>query len=194
MAEMNNNLTGKQKLALAGLIVLSIFIICLSFFNFNKQIREPFISRYEANGDQQNQTDQQVAQTDEEKQKSQDTDGDGLSDWDEINVYHTSPYLEDSDSDGITDGTEVRSGTDPNCPQGKDCQTVALNNNQTAATSSILGIDQTTASSSSAHNNADMLRKLLIEQGMSKDDLDKISDETLLQWYKELSQESTSTQ
>jgi hypothetical protein len=57
--------------------------------------------------------------------KSKDTDGDGLSDYDEIYIYHTSPYIKDSDSDGIPDGVEVKNGTDPNCPQGQDCGTPA---------------------------------------------------------------------
>ena len=43
-----------------------------------------------------------------------DRDGDGLSSWDEINVYHTDPGLADSDGDGISDGDEVSGGTDPN--------------------------------------------------------------------------------
>ena len=43
-----------------------------------------------------------------------DRDGDGLSSWDEINVYHTDPGLADSDGDGISDGDEVLQGTDPN--------------------------------------------------------------------------------
>jgi 3D (Asp-Asp-Asp) domain-containing protein len=42
-----------------------------------------------------------------------DTDGDGLSDGDEVHVYHTNPLLWDTDGDGISDGVEVRTGTDP---------------------------------------------------------------------------------
>jgi len=36
-----------------------------------------------------------------------DTDGDGLTDGQEIQLYGTSPTLADSDSDGLSDGQEV---------------------------------------------------------------------------------------
>lgn len=52
---------------------------------------------------------------------TKDTDGDGLPDVQELKVYGTSPFLEDSDSDGINDSREISEGTDPNCPQGTDC-------------------------------------------------------------------------
>ncbi|HLX09823.1 MAG TPA: Ig-like domain-containing protein [Thermoanaerobaculia bacterium] len=42
-----------------------------------------------------------------------DTDGDGLSDGDEVHVYHTNPLLWDTDGDGISDGVEVQTGSDP---------------------------------------------------------------------------------
>jgi hypothetical protein len=42
-----------------------------------------------------------------------DTDGDGLTDGDEVNKYHTSPLLADTDGDGIPDGVEIQTGTDP---------------------------------------------------------------------------------
>lgn len=43
-----------------------------------------------------------------------DTDGDGLSDYDEINVYGTDPLNPDTDGDGLSDGDEVNIyGTDP---------------------------------------------------------------------------------
>jgi hypothetical protein len=44
---------------------------------------------------------------------NQDTDGDGLSDGDEVNKYHTSPLIPDTDGDGIPDGIEVRTGSNP---------------------------------------------------------------------------------
>jgi hypothetical protein len=43
-----------------------------------------------------------------------DTDGDGLSDGEEVNVYGTDPRLADTDGDGLSDGEEVNvHGTDP---------------------------------------------------------------------------------
>jgi len=42
-----------------------------------------------------------------------DTDGDGLSDGDEVNKYHSKPTLADTDGDLIPDGVEVQTGTDP---------------------------------------------------------------------------------
>jgi outer membrane protein OmpA-like peptidoglycan-associated protein len=43
-----------------------------------------------------------------------DADGDGLTDYEEINVYHTDPAKADSDGDGLSDGEEVKQyHTDP---------------------------------------------------------------------------------
>lgn len=43
-----------------------------------------------------------------------DLDRDGLSNFDELTVYHTNPHNRDSDGDGLLDGTEVHQhGTDP---------------------------------------------------------------------------------
>ncbi|WP_425499960.1 hypothetical protein [Fontisphaera persica] len=42
-----------------------------------------------------------------------DSDGDGLPDADEINLYGTNPYLADTDGDGAKDGDEVKASTNP---------------------------------------------------------------------------------
>lgn len=44
---------------------------------------------------------------------SVDTDADGLTDADEVNVYGTSPVNPDTDGDGFADGLEVEGGFDP---------------------------------------------------------------------------------
>jgi outer membrane protein OmpA-like peptidoglycan-associated protein len=56
---------------------------------------------------------------DQEKQfgtdpKNPDTDGDGISDGDEVNVYHTNPLKKDTDGDGLSDYDEIfKYHTDP---------------------------------------------------------------------------------
>jgi len=49
--------------------------------------------------------------------KLADTDGDGLTDGDEVNLYGTNPRDRDTDGDSFTDGNEVRVGTDPLCAE-----------------------------------------------------------------------------
>ena len=50
---------------------------------------------------------------DAELNRVNDTDGDGLSDRDEVLVYHTNPLVTDTDGDGLSDGMEVTLGTNP---------------------------------------------------------------------------------
>ena len=45
-----------------------------------------------------------------------DSDGDGLSDREEVRVYKTDPLKPDTDADGYLDGQEVRANYDPNNP------------------------------------------------------------------------------
>jgi hypothetical protein len=49
-----------------------------------------------------------------------DTDGDGLSDGDEVSVLGTDPLLKDTDGDGLSDGLEVATGNDPLNPVAWD--------------------------------------------------------------------------
>ena len=51
-----------------------------------------------------------------------DTDGDGLLDGDEIKIYHTNPLKADTDGDGYSDGYLVRRGYSPLTPNKLDTQ------------------------------------------------------------------------
>ena len=54
-----------------------------------------------------------------------DFDGDGISNLDEISVYHTDPLNPDTDGDGMPDGWEILYGLDPTDPADADEDWVA---------------------------------------------------------------------
>ncbi len=55
-----------------------------------------------------------MARNSKDYKKYIDSDRDGLTDWEEENVYGTDPHDEDTDDDGIDDGDEVLLGRNPN--------------------------------------------------------------------------------
>ena len=58
-----------------------------------------------------------------------DTDGDGLSDWNELYRNWTNPFLSDTDGDGVDDKSEVDGGYDPNNWSSKPSAGITLGNN-----------------------------------------------------------------
>ena len=52
--------------------------------------------------------------------KNKDSDHDGLTDWQETEIYRTDPFNPDTDGDGYLDGEEVTSGYDPSKPAPND--------------------------------------------------------------------------
>ena len=51
--------------------------------------------------------------------KNPDTDGDNLSDREEVKVWKTNPLKADTDGDGYNDGEEIKTLNDPKVPGGK---------------------------------------------------------------------------
>ena len=47
------------------------------------------------------------------KEASTDSDNDGITDYDEVTLYKTDPFVADSDNDGFIDGAEILNGYDP---------------------------------------------------------------------------------
>lgn len=137
----------------------------------------------------------------DEALKNQDTDGDSLSDFDELYIYGTSPYLPDSDSDGLTDAQELESGNDPNCPTGQNCRTNRLQapDNQAQLLESfgleefsdLLEINQIESDQPTETDltslTTNQIRELLLESGeITQEQLDQIDDELLIESYKEV--------
>lgn len=116
--------------------------------------------------------------------KEKDTDQDGLTDYDELYLYKTSPYIPDSDSDGYADGEEVKSNQDPNCPAGVSCASLTLPGDAQAAPNLPDNLDALTP---------DQIRSLLLQNGASAEELNSLSDEELINLYQQVKQESQST-
>ncbi len=126
-------LSKNQKMAVAGLAVFAVLIIGLWLVQLRNNIYGPF-NAGTANTAEQTLASDQAAK--DQALKNKDTDGDGLSDYDELNIYHTSPYLADTDGDGILDGVEIKNSTDPNCPQGRTCAGGSMINESNPASAS----------------------------------------------------------
>jgi len=134
--------------------------------------------------------------------KSQDTDKDGLNDYDEINVYGTSAYLADTDGDGYDDKREIDNNHDPLCPAVDTCRGdwEGKKNNATStdnATPEIVAPeDNLTATSSglTAEQIQELgqltpseVRELLKSYGgITEEQLSQIDDVTLMQIYAEV--------
>lgn len=128
--------------------------------------------------------------------KGKDTDKDGLSDWEELNIYGTSAYLADSDSDGITDKEEIDAGTDPNCAEGTNCDVEEISpepemdiaeelNNITNNISISEGDKEKLEEAMSGNMNAENLRILMIKSGIDQEMVESFSDEELMTLYQE---------
>lgn len=144
-----DSLSSHQKLSLGVFIVIGLSTIVLGFFRINKAIELPFRRA----GTFTLKTADQLEKERMALLRSQDTDTDGLHDYDELYVFKTSPFLEDSDSDGLNDGAEVAAESDPNCPKGKTCRQPKLfSGSQTAPTT--IGTGTTTAPSTTGTTTA----------------------------------------
>ncbi|MEK7158946.1 MAG: hypothetical protein AAB766_00385 [Patescibacteria group bacterium] len=193
----------KQQIAVAGLAIVGAGILIMGFIQIKNIIQIPWpVSKTEPG--------QAVAQTskkevavdlkneDPKKLKTQDTDEDGLSDFDEVYIYETSAYLADSDSDGVNDIDEIKNSEDPTCPIGVKCfatasgtsetsktlnQTLRDGSGQASETSETSEVEMTDLTNLSASD----LRALLLKSGkVNADQLKLVDDQTLLDMYKKM--------
>ncbi len=150
-------------------------------------IKEPFKPKY-AEGEASSVLSAalQADQQDIFKLKATDTDGDGISDYDETYTYSTSPYLADSDSDGIDDKVEIERGTDPNCADGKNC----FDSFAGSAGAGSANAEATLSADEMASARAELekltpaqIRDILRKQGVADDKLSTLSDDQLKDIY-----------
>lgn len=178
-----------NKLGIIVVAGIGFGALALAFYTFGGRLQGPFgiLPSGSASGNfALDQNSAEALLTDKK-----DTDGDGLTDSLEIQIYRTSPYLEDSDSDGISDSDEIARGTDPNCPEDTDCRAFFANPARDAdkeglarslyesAPVSKLGV------SIPGLTDPATVRSLLKQAGIPEEALRQFDDQTLLGLVKE---------
>lgn len=172
-------------------IILGILALGFGAWRIVNTIRSPFVQ------DTQNTvaTEQVQASVQDEIEnisvlRSKDTDNDGLSDYDEMYVHGTSPYIEDTDSDGYSDKTEIDSGNNPICKAGEKC---LLNTVDATGTTSVTSADNLVAPTDPYAMTATEIRALLLQSGLDEATLEQIDDETLRQMFQQAYSEAEQT-
>lgn len=192
-------------------VFLGMVAVIFGFWNFKANVRGNFNPQ---TGNNTLSLNEGLSQTQISELSNKDTDSDGLSDYDELYTFYTSPYLEDTDSDGVKDKDEIAAGTDPNCPGKKTCteterpyQPPISQPSSTQTGSEFTTIDQLlnqlgeqnlagqeapTSTNSQADTlqalsnlSAADLRQLLIQAGAPESLLKNVTDEQLLQMAQE---------
>jgi len=184
MEEKVNRYSKEQKI---GLILLSAFVllaVTLGLIQIRNTIHAPFALNTSIPpliGKEVNTID---------ALRYRDTDGDGLSDYDELYIYGTSPYLWDTDGDGISDYDEIMRGTNPLCPEGQVCGNIADSGD---AIPIPIGHEQLfDMTGEDIFPDIDVLfspenmRLILIDSGLDKSVVDMISDEEINQMVIEI--------
>lgn len=114
VVESWRSLRREQRVSVIFLLMCASLAVGISVYRVRANVLEPFLidaSSIEA-------TKQIVGPTpaeQEAEQKRIDTDGDGVSDWDETNVYHTNSNVRDTCGDGMTDNVRIATGKNLNC-------------------------------------------------------------------------------
>jgi len=169
---------------LVAVVVFGFVVLIYGFQRIGYSIRSPFVTD----------TNTKIATSTVLTPDKLDTDKDGLSDQEESDFYGTSAFLPDSDGDGITDYQEIQAGTDPLCAEGKDCSVVASNANtlsiNTSNTNSTGVITTTNINTKQASNvsvgagdTPDEIRETLRALGIAESLLANVPDSQLSEIY-----------
>jgi hypothetical protein len=200
--QSQNTLSTEQKAGFTLLLIFALLALSLGFL----QIRNTLYSSFAMNEIVPFDIKDQVNTMD--ALRLRDTDQDGLTDFDELYLYNTSRYLEDTDSDGILDGAEVLRGSSPICAEGADCgaditQEVSSDSEVIVSAEkpslTIAGIEagDQLVDLRLIFNDPEKIRLLLIESGVSEEEINQLSDAELLEAtksYREMAEQGSNTQ
>lgn len=186
LPEAPHPLTAEERAGQWFVIVVAIMALIGGSFYMWRNIAKPFQVVYSGPrflvGDERQAAERARAQ-------QADTDSDGLSDFDETEIFFTSPYLADSDSDGQTDAAEVKAGSDPNCIPGQQC---AVMNEDVgfAPTPGFAAQEGAIAAqelerlqlllSEYADATPEEVRAMLVDSGVSQTEVDELNDDEVM--------------
>lgn len=203
----NANLTATQKTGFVFLLIFGVLALGLAGVQMRNSIFGPFLAPV---AEDTSRVAAQASLDETIRLQRIDTDHDGITDYQETHFYNTSPYLPDTDSDGKKDKEEIDAGTDPLCAQGKTCG--ALTDTFTATEKTVIGspiqatvglTDVIAGSDGLSEAGSDIisllddpkaLREAILKSGkISKEELEKIDDVTLLNLSKNILSSSAET-
>lgn len=161
---------------LIAFTIFAIFVLAFGFFRLKESIAGPFRLP-------KNETPQLTEEDLYQILSQRDTDGDGLSDWQEIFVYGTSPYLVDSDGDGFSDYEEVMAESDPLDPKSTPLDPEPKE-------SSFFDEKENDNEDHYHKFSPNKIRETLLRVGLDSDILNEIDDETLKILYNETVKET----
>ncbi len=202
--------TPAQKLIIVLLALISVGVVGLGFLQFKNQLEGPFLADrlieekarirgplefLEFYRQEQRNNDELT------RLQQRDSDGDGLTDYQEIYIYKSNAYSADSDADGVEDGAEIAQGTDPNCRPGEICDEDgfvvrtstgargelnlgALVQETRESYQQLQGFDEAEKEQLRVYFESltpDDMRQLLSQQGFPLEDLEELTDEQLQQ-------------
>lgn len=134
-------LAKEQKISAGILAVCGIIALGLSIQRINATIVDPFkVSKQSVTSAIEKINDIDPSAREEAEAKRRDTDGDGLSDFDELHRFQTSPYLADTDGDSVLDNVELAMNENPNCPKGQECAAALIDVSGLATSSGMIDI------------------------------------------------------
>ncbi len=181
-------LSREERVAFGFITACGAGALILGSLFFMSNVKKPFLITY--NGPRYVSSSEKESEQ-EALQRITDTDEDGVSDYDELRIFGTSPYIADTDSDGKNDGSEIAQGEDPNCVTGKTCitsETVQLptvggftnivepeQSSQTATPEEVLV--------SLKQLSIPEVREFLVEAGISAEEVNAMNDEQVMEFY-----------